>query len=61
MAIKRLSDGYKNNSFKPMQIIHGIDSDSNARMIKLKRLQKKVYAVVVENITEAIMIKRKKW
>ena len=61
MQKKRLTDGYIFKGFKAMQLIHGIESDPNARIIKLKRLQKKVYAAVVENIIELIMIRRQSW
>jgi len=58
MQKKRLTDGYRFKGFKPKQLIYGIESDPNARIIKLNRLQKKVYAAVVENIIELIMIRK---
>ena len=61
MQKKRLTDGYRFKGFKPKQLIHGVESAPSARIIKLKRLQKKVYAAVVENIIEPIMIKRQSW
>jgi hypothetical protein len=61
MNKKRLTDGYKFKGFKTMQMIQGVDLDPYARIIKLKRLQKKVYAAVVENIIELIMIRRLNW
>ena len=61
MRKKRLTDGYIFKGFKAMQLIHGIESDPNARIIKLKRLQKKLCAAVVENIIELIMTRRQSW
>ena len=61
MQKKRLTDSYRFKGFKPNLLIHGIESDPNARIIKLKRLQKKVYAAIVENIIELIMIRRQSW
>lgn len=57
MKTKRLTDGYKFKGFKAMQLIQGDDTDPNARIIKLKRLQKKVYAVAAESIIGHIMTK----
>lgn len=58
MLKKRLTDGYKFKGFKTMQLIQGVDSNPNARIIKLKRFQKKVYATAAENIIEPIMTKK---
>jgi hypothetical protein len=57
MQTKRLTDGYKFKGFKTIQLIQGVDTDPNARIIKLKRLQKKVYAAVAESFIGHIMIK----
>ena len=58
MKKNRLTDGYIFKGFKPLQILYGIETDTSARIIILKRVQKKVYAVVVINIIEPIMIKK---
>ena len=61
MQKKRLTDGYRFKRFKAIQLIQGIESEPNSRIIKLKRLQKKVFAAVVENIIEPIMTRRQNW
>ena len=58
MQKKRLTDGYSFKGFKTMQLIYGIESDTEVRIIKLKRLQKKVYVATMGNIIELIMIRK---
>lgn len=47
-----LTDGYNFKGFKAMQKILYLDKKPNARIIQLKRIQKKLCAFAVENIIE---------
>jgi hypothetical protein len=57
MSKYRLTDGYKITGFKTMQKILPHESITNARVIKLKRTNKKLYAKPVVSFTKPIMIK----
>ena len=44
----RLTDAYKFKGFIPYQVCYGIESDPNARVIRLKRIQKKLIVQFAE-------------
>ena len=55
---RRLLDEYRFTGFGPRAEIKGIFGDSKARVIRLKRIQKKRYAGVVERFIGVIMTRR---
>ena len=55
---RRLLDEYRFPGFGPRAEIKGIFGDSKARVIRLKRIQKKRYAGVVERFIGVIMTRR---
>lgn len=58
MVNYNLTDGYNFKGFKAMQKILYLDKNPNARIIQLKRTQKKLYALAVGNIIEPTMTKK---
>ena len=55
---KRLSDAYRFPGFQPMQKLVGIFGDPKARVIRLKRIEKKrVVHSVVESIGVSMITK----
>ena len=54
--IKRLLDEYRFSGFRPVAKIKGKFGDSKARIIPLKRRQKKQRVAVAEQFIKAIMI-----
>ena len=55
---RRLLDEYRFPGFGPRAEIKGIFGDSKVRVIRLKRIQKKRYAGVVERFIGVIMTRR---
>ena len=55
---RRLLDEYRFPGFGPRAEIKGIFGDSKARVIRLKRIQKKRYAGVVERFIGVITTRR---
>ena len=55
---RRLLDEYRFPGFSPRTEIKGMFGDSKARVIRLKRTQKKRYAGVVERFIGVIMTRR---
>ena len=55
---RRLLDEYRFTGFGPRAEIKGIFGDSKARVIRLKRIQKKRYAGVVERFMGVITTRR---
>ena len=55
---RRLLDEYRFTGFGPRAEIKGIFGDSKARVIRLKRIQKKRYAGVVERFIGVITTRR---
>ena len=52
---KRLSDAYSFPGFQPQQQVVGIFGDPKARVIRLKRIEKKPVVQTVAGSTEAFM------
>jgi len=57
MSKYKLTDGYIIKGFKASQKIIYLESKPNARIIQLKRIQKKLYVNHAAKSTEPIMIK----
>jgi hypothetical protein len=53
-----LTDGYRIKGFKPLQAIQGLDNDPSARVIVMKRIQKKRIVSPVVKVTKHTMIKK---
>jgi len=51
---RRLLDEYRFPGFRPRAKVKGIFGDSKARIIRLERRQKKLYAAHAVNLTEVI-------
>jgi hypothetical protein len=58
MSKYKLTDGYIFKGFRASQKIIYLESKPNARIIQLKRIQKKLYANPVAKNIEPIMIKK---
>lgn len=58
MRKKRLTDGYSFRGFRPYQVVSGIDDDPCARIVRLKRIQKKRNVLNAGNLTAAITIRK---
>lgn len=52
---RRLTDAYRFPGFKPQQEVVGVFGDPIARVIRLKRIQKKQCARVVVSLQQVIM------
>jgi hypothetical protein len=48
MGKHRLTDGYRITGYKSYQIVFGLPEDPQARVIKTKRIQKKLFVRNVE-------------
>jgi hypothetical protein len=55
---RKLLDEYRFPGYRPMAKIKGIFGDPKARVITLRRTEKKQYAVVAEQHIEAITTRR---
>jgi hypothetical protein len=55
---RKLLDEYRFPGFRPMAKIKGVFGDPKARVITLRRTQKKRYAAVAERHIEAITTRR---
>lgn len=55
---RRLTDAYRFRGFKPQQKVVGVFGDPKARVIRLKRTQKKLHARRAVNLHQVIMTKR---
>jgi len=55
---RKLLDEYQFPGFRPRAEIQGVFGDPKARIIRLKRTQKKRYVAVVEQYAEAITTRR---
>jgi len=58
MKKERLSDAYRFQGFAPKQIVQDIKGDQGARMIRLKRRQKKQFVLNAAKSAECIMTVR---
>jgi len=56
---RKLLDEYRFPGFRPMAKIKGVFGDPKARVITLRRTQKKRYAAVAERHIEAITTRRR--
>ena len=59
--IKKLLDEYRFPGFRPLAILKGKFGDNRARIIRLVRRQKKLYAVAVGRRTRASTTGRLGW
>jgi hypothetical protein len=55
---RRLTDAYRFTGYTPQQEVIGVFGDPIARVIRLKRIQKKQCARVVASLQEVIMTTR---
>jgi len=54
-----LTDGYRIKGFKPFQAIQGLDGNPSARIIAMKRIQKKLIVPLVVKVTKHITIEER--
>jgi hypothetical protein len=61
MQRKRLSDGYRYEGFRPYQTVTGLEDAPRARVVRLKRLQKKRNVPNVGDCIGATTIQKRNW
>lgn len=58
---RSLTDLYRFPGCKPKSTVHGIFGDPHARIIKLERLEKKLFAGYAERFIEPFVLAKSDW